>query len=145
MSYIFVTFCKPRRGLSIRGTRSSRRELINLILCIHMYYLTKCMLSYEMNLVSQVSKIFYTSPKESFYFRKLNFSQTHHILFRVRMHKNNLGLETDCTWGVPIVETVSRSEPVVEKKKPKYHSKPCLVRDPVSLENLAICQHVTSS
>ena len=24
--------------------------------------------------------------------------------FRIRMHENNLGIETDCSWGIPIVE-----------------------------------------
>ena len=23
--------------------------------------------------------------------------------FRIRMHRNNLGIERDCSWGVPIV------------------------------------------
>ena len=48
------------------------------------------------------------------------------------MHKHNLGLETDCTWGTPIVEEIKQSSPVVEKKTPNYHT-PCLKKDPVSV------------
>lgn len=50
---------------------------------------------------------------------------------KVMMHKHNLGLETDCTWGVPVVEQKSPVKPSkpVENKKPKYHTKPCVVKD----------------
>jgi len=51
---------------------------------------------------------------------------------KVMMHKHNLALETDCTWGVPSWEKVSQTAPTVEKKKPKYHSKTCVVKDPAA-------------
>ena len=50
------------------------------------------------------------------------------------MHKNNLALETDCTWGVPIVEEI-RSNDVEKPKKPKYHQGTCIKRDPVSISH----------
>lgn len=50
---------------------------------------------------------------------------------KVMMHKHNLGLETDCTWGVPIIEKVTQTKPVsTPKRKPKYHTNTCVVKDP---------------
>ena len=61
------------------------------------------------------------------------------------MHKHNLGLETDCTWGTPVLEEVTKkpvewrnfkssgSAQVVSKpKKPSYHKGSCVIKDPVS-------------
>ena len=52
------------------------------------------------------------------------------------MHKNNLALETDCTWGVPIVESVSskkkEEKPAVMTSSEKPMSRPsCIKRDQV--------------
>ena len=57
------------------------------------------------------------------------------------MHKNNLALETDCTWGVPIVEVV---KPEVETPKMRYHHGSCIKRDPVrtSVRDVTWVEHV---
>jgi len=53
---------------------------------------------------------------------------------RVLMHKNNLGLETDCTWGVPALaaEVVTQVVPKPVKsapRAPKYHAGSCIKRN----------------
>lgn len=50
------------------------------------------------------------------------------------MHKHNLGLETDCTWGVPIVtpEVVTQPRPKLQKAAPKYHHGTCIKKDPTA-------------
>ena len=52
------------------------------------------------------------------------------------MHKHNLGLESDCTWGVPDLQEVVRTEPTKPTKpvqNRKHLKQSCVVKDPVSI------------
>jgi len=57
-----------------------------------------------------------------------------HGFGRVKMHSDNLGLETDCDWGVPILPTdkSDKSSKTPSKVKPgTYFSKPAVIRGPL--------------
>ena len=54
------------------------------------------------------------------------------------MHKHNLGLETDCTWGVPalqaevVTQVVPKTYTAPEAPRaPKYHGGSCIKRNKV--------------
>lgn len=60
---------------------------------------------------------------------------------RVMMHKDNLALERDCTWGVPSMKKPTLETPRSKVMKGTYHdyNNPCVKRCGVSYTGTFVC------